>query len=104
MTGSIGFLLKLKSEYHLGDVLRDWKRMDEDLWSRLVAPFDGIDVLLAPEDPSARIAVEPPIAAELVAFWRKRYDAVVIDTPDARAAAESGFARPGRRCPARDHK
>ena len=91
MTGSIGFLLKLKSEYHLGDVLRDWKRMDEDLWSRLVAPFEGIDVLLAPEDSSARIGVEPPIAAELVAFWRKRYDAVVIDAPDARAAADSGF-------------
>ena len=91
MTGSIGFLLKLKSEYHLGDVLRDWKRMDEDLWSRLVAPFEGVDVLLASDDSSARVNVEPPIAAELVAFWRKRYDAVVIDTPDARAAAGSGF-------------
>jgi pilus assembly protein CpaE len=91
MTGSIGFLLKLKSEYHLGDVLRDWKRMDEDLWSRLVAAFDGIDVLLAAEDSSARVGIEPQIAAELVAFWRKRYDAVVIDAPDARAAVDSGF-------------
>jgi pilus assembly protein CpaE len=92
MTASIGFLLKLKSEYHLGDVLRDWNRMDDDLWSRLVAPFDGMEVLLAPEDPAARSPVSPAMAAELVAFWKKRYDAVVIDTPDARAAVETGFA------------
>src|ERR1043165_7845202 len=35
MNGSIAFLLKLKSEFHLGDALRDWQRMDDDLWSRL---------------------------------------------------------------------
>ena len=92
MTATIGFLLKLKSEYHLGDVLRDWKRMDDDLWSRLVTPFNGIDVLLAPEDPSARAPLDPVIGAELVAFWRKHYDAVVIDTTDVRAALTSGFA------------
>ena len=92
LTGSIGFMLKLKSEFHLGDVLVDWKRMDEDLWRRLTAPSSGIDVLLAPENPSTRIDVGRQLAGELAAFWRERYDTVVVDTPDIRVAVESGFA------------
>jgi pilus assembly protein CpaE len=92
LTAGIGFLLKLKSERHFGDVLRDWKRMDEDLWRRLVTSWRGIDVILAPEDPAARCAAGPEIAAELAAYWRKRYDVTIVDAPDVRAAVESGFA------------
>ncbi len=92
LTASIGFLFKLKSEYHVGDVVRDWKRMDDDLWSRLVAPASGVDVLLAPENPATTCPVPAEVAAALTAFWRARYDTVVLDLPDARAAAESGFA------------
>jgi pilus assembly protein CpaE len=32
------------------------------------------------------------LAEELAAFWRDQYDAIVIDSPDLRVAAESGFA------------
>ena len=92
LTGSLGFMLKLKSEFHLGDVLLDWKRMDEDLWRRLTAPSSGIDVLLAPENPSTPIDVGRQLAGELAVFWRERYDTVVVDTPDVRVAADSGFA------------
>jgi pilus assembly protein CpaE len=92
LAGAVAFLLKLKSEYHLGDVLRDWKRMDEDLWSRLVTSWRGVDVVLAPEDPAMRCPIVPELAAELAAFWRKRYDVTVLDAPDARAAVETGFA------------
>lgn len=92
LAGAIAFLLKLKSEYHLGDVLRDWKRMDEDLWSRLVTSWRGVDVVLAPDDPAIRCPVVPELATELAAFWRKRYDVTILDTPDARAAVDSGFA------------
>jgi pilus assembly protein CpaE len=88
---SIGFMLKLKSEFHLDDVVRDWKRMDEDLWSRLTAPFCGIDVVLAPETPVARLEIGRALAGELLSFWRGRYSAVVVDAPDLRVAAESGF-------------
>src|ERR1017187_5283427 len=52
LTGSIAFLLKLKSNFHLGDAVRDWQRMDDDLWDRLVVPCHGVDVLLAPENPA----------------------------------------------------
>ena len=92
LTATIGFLLKLKSEYHAGDVIRDWKRMDDDLWSRLVAPAAGVDVVLAPENPCAPCATSADVASALSDFWRQRYGAVVVDMPDARAAAESGFA------------
>jgi pilus assembly protein CpaE len=92
LTASIGFLLKLKAEYHVGDVIRDWKRMDDDLWSRLVAPSSGVDVLLAPENPAAPCPVASEVATALAAFWRARYDTVVLDLPDARAASDSGFA------------
>jgi pilus assembly protein CpaE len=92
LTGSIGFLLKLKNERHLGDVLRDWKRMDDDLWTRLVTPWRGVDVVLAPEDPATRCPLGPETAAEMATFWRTRYDAILVDAPDARVAVESGLA------------
>jgi pilus assembly protein CpaE len=91
LSGSVAFLLKLKAEYHLGDVLRDWKRMDQDLWARLTIRACGIDVLAAPANPAVRIEVTPQAAGELCAFWRERYQVVVLDLADARAAAETGF-------------
>jgi pilus assembly protein CpaE len=92
LTASIAFMLKLKPEFHLEDVLRDWARMDDDLWSRLTVPAFGLDVLAAPEDPTTRTQVSRQFAGELCAFWRERYEAVVLDLPDVRAAVDCGFA------------
>jgi pilus assembly protein CpaE len=91
LTASIAFMLKLKPEFHLEDVLRDWTRMDDDLWSRLTVPAFGVDVLASPEDPTMRTEVSRQFASELCAFWRERYEAVVLDLPDVRAAADCGF-------------
>ncbi len=92
LNGSIAFLLKLKPEFHLGDVLRDWKRMDDDLWGRLTVSAHGVDILCAPESAAAGAVIQRENAVQLGVFWRERYDAVVIDMADARAAADSGFA------------
>jgi pilus assembly protein CpaE len=92
LTASIAFMLKLKPEFHLEDVVRDWARMDDDLWSRLTLPAFGLDVLAAPEDPTTRTDVSRQFAGELCAFWRERYEAVVLDLPDVRVAADCGFA------------
>jgi pilus assembly protein CpaE len=92
MSGSVAFLLKLKSEFHLGDALRDWQRMDDDLWARLIVSACGVDVLAAPESAATRIDVGPSLAGELCAWWRERYAVTVLDLPDARAAADFGFA------------
>lgn len=92
LNASIAFLLKLKPEFHLGDAARDCARMDQDLWSRLTVPACGIDVLCAPENPAVAVEIGGEIAAALCSFWRARYDAVVLDLPDARVAAASGWA------------
>lgn len=86
MTGSVAFLLKLKSDFHLGDAARDWQRMDPDLWARLVVASNGVDVLLAPESAATRLEIDPRAAFELLAFWRRNYQAVVIDLPGAYSA------------------
>jgi pilus assembly protein CpaE len=85
VAGSVSFLLKLKPAFHVGDALRDWSRMDNDLWGRLAIARHGIDVLPAPEDSSLRLEIDPHAAPELAAFWRKQYEAIVLDAPGAHA-------------------
>lgn len=92
VAGSIAFLLKLKPDFHLGDAVRDRQRMDADLWGRLVVSCHGVDVLLAPENPAAAVPIDRLAATELVAFWRGRYEAVVLDTAGVQAGTVE-FAR-----------
>ncbi len=84
-TGSIAFLLKLKAGFHLGDAVRDSDRLDEEMWSRLAAQYQGIDVLPAPESASTRVEIGSDAAMELLSFWRKHYQAVVLDLAGAYA-------------------
>jgi Flp pilus assembly CpaE family ATPase len=86
LAASVGFLLKLKADFHLDDAVRDCLRLDEDLWGHLVVPCRGIDVLLAPEQAVAAAVLDRPAAVELVCFWREHYEAVVLDTPGAHGA------------------
>jgi pilus assembly protein CpaE len=81
VTGSLAFLLKLKASFHLGDAVRDCLRLDTDLWSRLVTPCQGIDVLTAPENPAAIVGIDRPAAMELICYWREHYERVVLDLP-----------------------
>jgi Flp pilus assembly CpaE family ATPase len=66
--------------------------MDDDLWSRLTVQVLGLDILAAPDDPTTHTTVSRQFAAELCAFWRERYEAVVLDMPDVGAAVDCGFA------------
>jgi Flp pilus assembly CpaE family ATPase len=61
--------------------------MDQDLWGRLAVSTNGIDVLLAPENPSAPVEIDRAAAHQLTAFWRSHYQAIVIDTAGAQPAA-----------------
>ncbi len=85
--GAIAFLLKLKPDFHLGDAVRDRERMDHDLWGRLAVATNGIDVLLAPENPAAPVEIDRAAAHQLIAFWRSHYEAIVIDTAGAQPPA-----------------
>jgi pilus assembly protein CpaE len=81
VAGSIAFLLKLKSTFHLGDAVRDCLRLDTDLWSRLVVRCQGVDVLTAPENPAAPVGIDRPAAMELICYWREHYERIVLDLP-----------------------
>lgn len=92
LAGSIAFLLKLKPEFHLDDALRDWSRMDDDLWSRLALRAYGVDILAAPENPSSRPPIGSDCAVRLVSFWRERYRTIVVDLPDIYTCFDNGLA------------
>ncbi|MBZ5579006.1 MAG: hypothetical protein LAP40_20790 [Acidobacteriia bacterium] len=81
ITGSIAFLLKMRSSYHLGDAVRDCLRLDADLWGRLVTPCQGIDVLTAPENAATPVPIDRPAAMELICYWREHYPRIVLDLP-----------------------
>lgn len=92
LTGSISFLLKLKSPFSFVDAIADWDRMDEDLWKRLVTPYHGIDVLLAPEIP---IADNFPLQSlpAVLRFWRELYGAVIFDSPGPLSEWQLGLSK-----------
>ena len=90
--GSIAFQLKLKSDFHVGDAVRDAARLDDDLWERLTVRCEGVDVLVAPASAARDFAITPPVAAELLGFLRPRYDSVVLDLPGAAGAVATGCA------------
>ena len=49
LTGTLSFLLKIKSIYSFLDALQRSHELDVDLWNAMVTPVNGVDVLLAPE-------------------------------------------------------
>lgn len=77
LTGSIAFMLKLKSSYSFLDALTHADRLDEDLWRALVNPCQGVDVLLSPEEPLGSGEDWDPAA--LVGYCQRHYDVAVVD-------------------------
>jgi len=76
-SGTISFLLKLKSSYSFVDALSHASQMDEDLWKALVTNQQGVDVILCPETPVETIAVHE--AAAMIEYSKENYGAVILD-------------------------
>ena len=79
LTGTMSFLLKIKSVYSFLDALQRSHELDADLWNAMVTPVNGIDVLLAPElmvEGTQDLRDPSPI----LEYARHAYDAVVLDT------------------------
>jgi pilus assembly protein CpaE len=79
LTGTLSFLLKIKSIYSFLDALQRSHELDADLWNAMVTEVNGVDVLLAPEimvEGSQDLRDPSPI----VEYARHAYDAVVLDT------------------------
>jgi pilus assembly protein CpaE len=80
LTGTISFLLKLKSNYSFVDAITHSQQMDDDLWKGLVTHLQGVDVILSPENPMDGI-VEHQDASAMIEYSRENYGSVVLDTP-----------------------
>ncbi len=78
LTGTLGFQLKLKSNFSFADALSRASGLDEDLWRAMVARYGEIDVLLAPENP-ADIVHELRDPVPVLEFARRLYDTIVVD-------------------------
>ncbi len=78
LTGTVSFVLKLKSAYSFIDAVGQSSELDPDLWKALVTPAHGMDVLLSPENPvdCYAQALDP---SSLVMAARQTYDMVVLD-------------------------
>jgi pilus assembly protein CpaE len=78
LTGTLSFLLKIKSVYSFVDVLQRANELDVDLWNAMVTPVNGVDVLLAPELIAEGIQdLRDP--SPILEYARHAYDIVVID-------------------------
>ena len=78
LTGTISFLLKLKSTYSFMDALQHASSLDADLWKGLVTQSQGVDVLLAPDNPVDSIHGLQS-ALPVIEFARRLYEHVIID-------------------------
>lgn len=78
LTGTLSFLLKIKSTFSFMDALLRAHELDRDLWNAMVTGVNGIDVLLSPEvmlDNLQDLRDPSPI----LDFAREHYDVVVVD-------------------------
>jgi pilus assembly protein CpaE len=78
LTGTLSFLLKVKSTFSFLDTLQRAHELDSDLWNAMVTPVNGVDVLLAPEvmvDNTQDLRDPSPI----LEYARHAYDIVILD-------------------------
>ncbi len=78
LTGTISFLLKLKSNYSFLDAMNLASNLDGDLWKGVVSEVAGFEVVLAPDNPMDTIheAHDPSTVLE---FARQLYDTIIAD-------------------------
>jgi len=79
LTGTLSFLLKIKSIYSFLDALQRSRELDADLWNAMVTPVSGVDVLLAPEL-MVEGAQELQDPSPLLDYARHVYDVIIVDT------------------------
>lgn len=92
LTGTVAFVLKLKSTYSFVDAVSHAGALDQDVWRVLATPSRGIDVLPSPESP-VDCYTDPLDPAGLVGSARQAYDFVVLDTGGAHGGWNAALAR-----------
>jgi pilus assembly protein CpaE len=92
LTGTLSFLLKIKSAHSFLDTLQHAHELDSDLWGGMVTNLNGVDVLLAPElmvEGTQDLRDPSPI----LEYARHAYDVAVIDTGGAYGEWNLNLAR-----------
>jgi pilus assembly protein CpaE len=79
LTGTVSFLLKLKSHYSFVDALSHAADLDGDLWKNLVTACQAGDVILPPQNPVDAIA-EARDASPIIHYSRQHYQKVILDS------------------------
>ena len=78
LTGTLSFLLKIKSVFSFLDTLQRAHELDADLWRAMVTTVNGVDILLAPE----LITENPPELNDpspILEYARHAYDVIILD-------------------------
>ncbi|MEX2471533.1 MAG: AAA family ATPase [Gemmatimonadota bacterium] len=93
--GEIASLLGVRPRFHFVDLVRNFHRMDADLLASYIESHEsGVQVLSAPFEPEMAEAVTGEQIGRILAFLRKHYDYVLVDTskslaPPALAALQA---------------
>jgi pilus assembly protein CpaE len=78
LTGTISFLLKLKSTFSFMEAVSRAQTLDDDLWRNLITSSSGVDVMLAPEQTVEGLH-ELMDASGIIDYARWNYERSVID-------------------------
>ena len=80
MGGMIGFYLKLSHTQSVLDALQAADQLTDSVWSSLIASYDGVDILPAPETPYAGM-IDSGQLHTVLEYARQNYEWIVIDLP-----------------------
>jgi pilus assembly protein CpaE len=79
--GEIASFLGVKPRFHLVDLLKNFHRMDENLLTSYIERHEsGVHLLSAPFEPETGQSVTAQQIESVLAFVRRHYDYVVVDT------------------------
>ena len=78
--GTIGFYLKIQNAISVLDLLESTEPVDSTLWSNLTVNVCGVDIVSAPEEPSA-VSIDQSRLHDLLEYAKRRYDWVIVDMP-----------------------
>ena len=77
-SGILRFLLKIRNEHAIIEVLDHMHELDENMWQQLVTTVAKLDVLHSgPLNPNVR--VDPSQIHDVAQFWLRNYDVVCVD-------------------------
>ena len=93
--GEIASFMGVKPRFHLVDLLKNFHRMDDDLLASYIERHEsGVHVLSAPNEPEVGPAVTAEQISAVLAYLRKQYDYVVVDTSKSLAPPALAALRP----------